>query len=327
MVQRKVGDRGLLLLRGMISLDPLTVGGAGYPLLFQTGETWKDEPLVDRQHPHDLFAEHGVGYTHMFNEHTDLSIYLGYPGEPALGPTAFMHRISAMNNPDAPLGHHWQDASHITFGVATIGFRYRIFKVEGSSFTGREPDEDRYDVDKPRFDSFSFRISANPTDNLSLQFSQGYLTSPETVAPDEDVVRTTAAALHSVDLSDQSFVSTTLAWGFNDAGGHHKEHSMLLESNFQHKQWAVYGRFEWVEKSAEELQLMQFEDEIFDVNAFTLGANYRIPGVNRLNIALGAQATFNNIGPELTAVYGKNPMSAEVYLRLTPARLLQSNHH
>ena len=43
--------------RLMMSLDPLTEGGRGYPLLFQTGEAWNGEALHDRQHPHDLFDE------------------------------------------------------------------------------------------------------------------------------------------------------------------------------------------------------------------------------------------------------------------------------
>jgi hypothetical protein len=100
----------------MFSLDALIVGGYGYPLLFQTGESWKSQPLVDRQHPHDLFSEISVSYAHAFSKKTDLFVYLGYPGEPALGPVTFMHRISGMDNPDAPIGHHWADATHITFG-------------------------------------------------------------------------------------------------------------------------------------------------------------------------------------------------------------------
>ena len=117
------------------SIDPITVGGSGYPLLFQTGESYHGSPLVNRQHPHDLFSELAVGYTQKINDDMDATVYVGYPGEPALGPTAFMHRISSINNPDAPLGHHWQDATHITFGVATLGFRYKKFKIDGSSFT------------------------------------------------------------------------------------------------------------------------------------------------------------------------------------------------
>lgn len=172
MGQTRVGSRGLFRFSAMLSLDPLTVGGEGYPLLFQSGETWEGEPLVDRQHPHDLFSELSVGYTHMFSKDADAFVYLGYPGEPAFGPVAFMHRVSSLYSPDAPIGHHWQDATHFTFGVATLGFRYRDFKLEGSSFTGREPDEERYGFDKPRFNSWSTRLSYNPSPEWALQVSK-----------------------------------------------------------------------------------------------------------------------------------------------------------
>lgn len=124
MMNRKIGNKGLLNATAMVSVDRLTEGGSGYPLLFQSGETWRGQRLIDRQHPHDLFTGLSVAYTQMFTKDIDATLYFGYPGEPALGATTFMHRVSSMNNPDAPLGHHWQDATHITFGVATFGLRY-----------------------------------------------------------------------------------------------------------------------------------------------------------------------------------------------------------
>src|SRR5262245_44257651 len=133
--------------RLMMSLDPLTEQGRGYPLLFQTGESWNGQPLHDRQHPHDLFDELSFSVSQKFEHDLSAYVYFGYPGEPALGPPAFMHRPSAMDDPDAPIGHHWQDSTHITFGVATGGLQWRDLKIEGSIFTGREPDEDRYDFD------------------------------------------------------------------------------------------------------------------------------------------------------------------------------------
>lgn len=98
MAQRRVDSKGLLSLSAMLSADALIMGKNGYPLLFQTGETAGGEPLIDRKHPHDLFSGLSAAYTHMVNENTDLTLYVGYPGEPALGPPAFMHRISTFNN-------------------------------------------------------------------------------------------------------------------------------------------------------------------------------------------------------------------------------------
>jgi hypothetical protein len=195
MYSHPLGDSTQIGGRLMMSLDPLTEGGRGYPLLFQTGESWHDQPLHDRQHPHDLFDELSVSLSQKFDHDFSAYVYFGYPGEPALGPPAFMHRPSAMDDPDAPIGHHWQDSTHITFGVATAGLVWRNIKVEGSIFTGREPDENRYDFDRPRFDSYSGRISWNPTKNLALQVSHGYIKSPETLEPNLKQHRTTASVL------------------------------------------------------------------------------------------------------------------------------------
>src|SRR5213079_3458555 len=193
MYSHPLGDNAQFGARLMMSLDPLTEGGRGYPLLFQSGESWNGEPLHDRQHPHDLFDELSISYSQKFQDDLSAYLYFGYPGEPALGPPTFMHRTSAMGDPDAPLGHHWQDSTHVTFGVATAGLVWRTVKIEGSVFTGREPDEDRYDFDRPRFDSASGRISWNPTPDLALQFSHGYLKSPEGLEPTVNRHRTTAS--------------------------------------------------------------------------------------------------------------------------------------
>ena len=163
MFSHPLGESTQFGSRLMMSLDPLTEQGRGYPLLFQSGESWNGQPLHDRQHPHDLFDELSFSLSQKFEHDLSAYIYFGYPGEPALGPPTFMHRPSAMDDPDAPIGHHWQDSTHVTFGVATLGAQWRNVKVEGSIFTGREPDEDRYDFDQPRFDSYSGRLSWNPT--------------------------------------------------------------------------------------------------------------------------------------------------------------------
>jgi hypothetical protein len=318
MGQRRIGEKGLLHFNTMLSLDPL-FGGNGYPLLFQTGEIYNGEPLIDRQHPHDLFSELSLGYTHALTREADVFVYVAYPGEPAIGPTAFMHRPSTANNPDAPLGHHWQDATHIVFGVATIGFRYKILKLDGSVFTGREPDDKRYNFDKPTFDSFSARLTINPAPSLALQLSHAYIVSPEAHHPDENVRRTTASVTHIKDMGrDNHFVSSTTAWGLND-GGDHREHSLLLESNLQLDRFAAYGRYEFVQKSSGELGLDQFEDhDMWNINALTLGANYAILRKWKTNFSLGAQGTISIAPSELDTTYGNNPLSGEVYLRISP---------
>lgn len=324
MAQRQVGKNGLLNLRAMVSLDRIFDGGNGYPLLFQSGESWKGQPLINRQHPHDLISELSIGYTQRINDQIDLTIYAGYPGEPALGPTAFMHRMSAFNNPDAVLGHHWQDATHITFGVVTAGVRYGKFKLEGSSFTGREPNENRFDFDKPRFDSYSYRLLFNPSANWALQVSRGFIKSPEPREPNENVNRTTASVQHSGNLGGKNrWVSSTLVWGLNDAGKHHKENSALAETNLQLDKWAVYGRYEWVQKDAYELGLALFDGDPnagqYAISMFSLGLNRQIAAFKNTLLQAGAQMSLYQPDRVLEASYGKSPLSGQVYLRITPA--------
>ena len=321
MGQTRVGNRGLFRFSAMLSLDPLTVGGEGYPLLFQSGETWEGKPLVDRQHPHDLFSELSIGYTHMFSKDADAFVYVGYPGEPAFGPVAFMHRVSSLYNPDAPIGHHWQDATHITFGVATLGFRYRDFKLEGSSFTGREPNEERYGFDKPRFDSWSARLSYNPSPAWALQVSKAWVKDVHEFGPREDADKTTASAIHSIRIGSKSFLNSAAVWGYNKAEGHHDQHSLLLESALNLNTTTVYGKYEWVEKSTENLLLdeeVYGHGTLFPVNSFTLGIQQDLFNTLKTNVALGVQGSLYSTPDPLEALYGKNPLALEVYLRIYP---------
>jgi len=176
---------GRFQARTMLSLDPLTVTNRGYPLLLQTGETYKGQPLHDRQHPHDFWMELGALYQREINKGLAWSIYAAPSGEPALGPVAFMHRPSAMDNPAAPLGHHWQDATHVTFGVLTGGIYSRKWQLESSVFNSRDPDENRWDFDPIRLDSYSGRLTVNPDAHWSIMGGYGYLKSHDALAPDE----------------------------------------------------------------------------------------------------------------------------------------------
>ena len=178
MVSRDVAG-GRFQARTMLSLDAATVTPRGYPLLLQTGESYQGQPLHDRQHPHDFFMELGVLYERPLTSSLGISLYAAPSGEPALGPVAFMHRPSAMDNLVAPLSHHWQDATHICFGVLTAGLFGHRWKLEGSVFNGREPDAKRWNFDRLRLDSYSGRFTVNPSDHLSIAVGYGYLKSPE----------------------------------------------------------------------------------------------------------------------------------------------------
>ncbi|NCD69470.1 hypothetical protein [Mucilaginibacter agri] len=335
MTQRKVGEHGLFSINTMFSLDAFLVGNGGYPLLYQTGESYKGNKLVDKQHPHDLFSELSVAYTQQLSKASDLYFSFGYPGEPALGPPVFMHRLSAMSNPDAPLSHHYADATHITFGVATLGFRVDNFKIEGSTFKGREPDEFRYGFDPMKFDSYSVRLSYNPSRQWALQVSNGWIHSPEEIEPQQNVKRFTASAIHTKMLSDDSYVSTTLVYGQNHYSDNGKTlPSALLESTLQLSKTAIYGKYEFVRKDADELDLEDHHtgyNPNYNINAFTLGINRTLGQfIKNTDLRAGVQGTLNVSPSALNYLYGSAPVGLEVYLRISPSIMkmnMKSKHH
>lgn len=322
MGQKKAGSHGLFHFNTMFSPDAFLAGEEGYPLLFQSGETYKGKPLIDRQHPHDLFSELSVSYAYTFSQQLDVFAYLAYPGEPALGPVAFMHRPSALFSPDAPLSHHWVDATHITFGVASLGVRWDNFKLEGSSFTGREPDEHRYGFDKPRFDSWSGRLSFNPTKNWAWQVSHGFLKSPEVLHADEDVSRTTASVTYSLPVLNNGWFNFIALWGMNKQKKQDGEHAFLLEGSWNSNKLALYLKYEYVQKSTEELVLDEAlfpPGEVFNIQASTAGLNYDLLQISKVRLAGGGQYTLNLSPSALKSLYGKNSMAFEVFLRLYPS--------
>ncbi len=331
MFSHPFGDSTQFGSRLMMSLDPLTEGGRGYPLLFQTGESWNGEALHDRQHPHDLFDELSFSLSQKFEHDLSAYFYFGYPGEPALGPPAFMHRPSAMDDPDAPIGHHWQDSTHITFGVATLGVQWSRFggmKLEGSIFTGREPDEDRYDFDRPRFDSYSGRLSWNPTRNLALQVSYGYIKSPEALEPDVKRHRTTASVIYNLPLGRDNNWSNTLVWGQNHDTGEGTTQSFLVESDYQRGRNTVYLRWERVQKSGHELVLKPVdESEIFPVSGYSLGYVRDLSHGQGIDIGVGTQFTINGRPDSLDRYYGDDLGYAfQFFLRIRPSLHGHSEH-
>jgi hypothetical protein len=323
MYSHPLDDRSQLGARLMTSLDPLTEGGRGYPLLFQSGESWHGQPLHDRQHPHDLFDELSLSYSRKFMYDWSSYLYFGYPGEPALGPPTFMHRASAMDNPDAPIGHHWEDSSHIVFGVATAGISWKNVKLEGSIFTGREPDENRYDFDRPRFDSYSGRLSWNPTQNLALQVSHGYLHSPEGLEPNINQHRTTASVIYNVPLGQDANWSSTLAWAQDRNTGERATQALIAETNYQHGRNTIYARWERVEKAGHELALEPGDaDTIFPVSAYTIGYVRDLMHGRGIDVGLGGQFTLNDMPDYLQRYYGEDlPYSFQIFFRIRPSRM------
>lgn len=313
MAQRRLSG-GTLGLRTMLSLDPL-MGKRGYPLLFQTGETADGAvPLIDRQHPHDFFMELAASYSRPLAGGGALYGYVGLPGEPALGPSVFMHRFSGVDFPEAPLTHHWFDSTHITFGVVTLGYAGDQWKVEASGFNGREPDENRWDIETRRFDSASTRLSYNPTLNWAWQLSHGYLKSPEALEPDSSLRRTTISASYHQRLS-QANGQTTLAWGRNDKAGEARD-GYLLESTYALRAThTVFGRLERVENDALFLEGEPLHERAFRIDKLSLGYIYDLPKFGGIKWGAGGLVSGYALPGDLKLVYGARPTSYMVFVR------------
>lgn len=326
---------GRFQARTMLSLDPLTVTNRGYPLLLQSGESYKGVPLHDRQHPHDFFMELGALYQRDLTKSLAWSIYAAPSGEPALGPVAFMHRPSAMDNLAAPLTHHWQDATHVSFGVITAGLFTHSWQVEGSLFNGREPDEKRWDFDPIKLDSYSGRLTINPSSHWSLAAGYGYLKSPEALHPDDPMHRMTASVLNGWRLGSDGQFSSAFSWGANKhvSSGRSWSNGYLTEAEaILDRSNTVFGRAELVEKSAEDLVVDRPTtlrngtvlpalptDERFNVGALQLGYIREIAKTHWATIGLGAAGTINFVPNTLEPYYGsKNPAGLFLFLRLRP---------
>ena len=312
MAQRQLGD-GTWGLRAMLSPDPF-MGANGYPLLLATGETANGRtPLIDRQHPHDLFMELATTYSYNFTKNSSVFLYAGLPGEPALGPPAFMHRLSGMDIPEAPITHHWLDSTHITFGVLTAGVVLDTWKFEASAFKGREPDQYRYDIEAPRLDSFSGRVSWNPARELSLQVSWGRLHSPEQLEPDRNEDRFTASATYTLPFGQDNVWSTTAAWGRKMVKPDDTLDGFILESAAIFKKtYTVFARAERVQEN----ELVDLSPApIHTVNKFSIGGIYDFYRTDHAQFGIGGLVSFYGLPGDLKPLYG-DPTSAMAFLRL-----------
>ncbi|MDB4913293.1 MAG: hypothetical protein JWM95_937 [Gemmatimonadetes bacterium] len=314
---------GRFQLRTMLSLDAIGVTPRGYPLLLQSGEAYNGQPLHDRQHPHDLFMELSALYEKPVTTSVGLMLYAAPSGEPALGPVAFMHRPSAADNPTVPISHHWQDATHISFGVLSAGLFTHTLKLEASVFNGREPDQFRFNVDRVVLDSYSGRLTYNATPSWSINAGYGYINSPEALDPAASMHRVTASVLYGARLGSEGQLSVAAIYGANK---HHEagsalSPSMLVEAEaIVDGRTTVFGRAEQVEKSAGDLDVSHFSSaERFTVRAFSLGYVREVLQYGRGTIGLGASATLNVVPLALRDTYGsRTPVGAMFFLRVRP---------
>jgi hypothetical protein len=320
---------GTLTITMMLSLDPLTVGKQGYGEIFQVGETFEGNALIDHQHPHDFLMQASAVWRHPLFEGASLTLAGAPVGEPALGPVAFMHRASAYENPIAPLSHHTLDSTHIAMGVVTTSLDRGPFQLEGSVFRGAEPDENRWDLMDPGpLDSWSARGWYRPTSKWSFQFSHGFLTKPDALE-DGNVRRTTASGEWKSERAG-GWTAVTLAWGRNKKiGGRYN--AVLAEAThvFASSSTSLYTRLESTQVEDDVLRtgVHEFQGgrknahvvqpgKIDYLGAFSVGGTRTLWKPWDWDVAAGAEATTYGVKPQLVPFYGVHPWSFQVFARV-----------
>ncbi|MDB5691345.1 MAG: hypothetical protein JWO81_408 [Alphaproteobacteria bacterium] len=312
--QRPFANGNVLQLKAMLSPDPF-MGSSGYPLLLASGETANGrDPLIDRQHPHDLFMELSASYSLRLGGKASAFLYAGLPGEPAFGPPAFMHRMSILDSPEAPISHHWLDSTHITFGVVTAGFVYDNVKIEASRFHGREPDQHRFDIETGPLDSTAVRVSWNPTAELSFQGSWAHLESPEQLEPDTNQTKWSASGIYTRRLGAKGWWSTTAAWGRRSSGGEDLD-AWVLESAVNLDDWTLFGRGEAIQNN-ELLFVGGRHGPRFDVGKVSLGLIRDFRLAAHVKLGLGGLYAFNFVPAPLKPFYGGDSKGAMAFVRL-----------
>ncbi|MBM3787359.1 MAG: hypothetical protein FJW30_23620 [Acidobacteria bacterium] len=346
---------GTFTIRSMFSIEPLTVTNGRYPLLFQTGETWKNIPVINGQHPHDFVKELGGAYQYRLGESTTLNVYAGLRGDPAIGPVAYPHRVSSSENPIAVMAHHYQDSTHIAANVVTLGVTHKILTLEASGFHGREPDENRWGIELGPINSFASRVTVTPSDRWAAQFSLARINNREATHPDRDSWRQTASITY-VRPQSTGHWATSLVWGRNRdlpytqqpnsdllnilprKGNGRREHIVLIPTRAQgqtynaytaestwfwkNKHW-IWGRAELSDKDS----LLLFEEAPYvrlleeyrytRIKAYTSGYAYELPAVGGfLRPALGGQVQVFQVPANLSPIYGTKPVGMQVWLRL-----------
>jgi hypothetical protein len=312
---------GMLTLAGMLSAEPLTVGLAGYPEIFQEGEAYHGLQVTDHQHPHDLLMQLSAAWRLPLGDRAGFTVAGGPVGEAALGPVAFMHRPSAAENPTAPLSHHIFDSTHIVTGVAMIGFDRGPIAIEGSIFRGREPDEDRYDVDFGALDSWSTRVWLRPGSEWTMQASYGFLHEPEQLEPGDQ--RRANASASWLRQRDSGYTAVTAAFG-QDAREFSTVHATLLELTHQTGGTSIYSRFENLTVETEILLIPQIvhrphPGEFVDpITAITGGVVRDLAAIRGFTVGIGGDLTAYRVPDLLQFTHGEHPMSFHVFLRVRP---------
>lgn len=321
-----VGQSQYLNLNVMLTFERWTFHEDGYSELGQIGEeNENDEPYIDAQHPHSSpIMGLTISDTFYLGEGKDhLRLSFAPRGQSTDGPIAFMHRPTGMANPDAPLGHHLaQDAGHITSTVLGAGYTKRNTTLEISTFHGEEPKPAKVDLPIGEFDSYAVRVSEQVTEHSLVMLSAAYIKNPEgdhTTEIDHNW-RYSFSSYYQKPVSNEWVWNNTLVYGvINFYNGIAKLQSLNEEFLFFKKPYNIWGRFEFVERTAAELNVLTASDLLkpHDIYALTFGYTHDLELSKLLHIGIGGSATKLFLPDEIEEAYNSDPVSGRVFLQLS----------
>ena len=333
--ERSLGP-GRLHLETMLSLEPFTVPATGSPQLFQTGESYivktgesyNRTPFVNLQHPHDLFM--GLGATYRVSAaHLQFAGGADLVGAATVGPTPFMHRESARDNPQVPLTHHFMDSTHISTGVVRGGVSKGAMTLEASAFRGAEPDENRTNIERPGIDSWAARARYD-SGSWHAQVSAAHLKQPEWFEPYDQTRITSSIGFEGTVAARPLMV--TAAWGetreFNGFNGN--ADGYLLEWDLRAARHStLYGRAEVADKELFGLGLhpkgFSHRHVFYMVGALSTGYVFDVIASRWGRIGVGADATLYHMPTDLLQYYGGS-RSYHLFLRWRPLAQPQHMH-
>jgi hypothetical protein len=317
----RVGTNDALRARVMMTAEPFTLEGQGYPQLLQVAHAYRGTLAPDRQHPHELFPEISIAYERRLGR-TGVSLYAAPIGEPALGPVAYNHRPSAAYDPTAPLGHVAQDYTHESLGVLTVGAFGARARIDASLFNGSHPDDRHanFDLQGGRLNAYAGRITVAASGNVVASAWIGYI--PEDTAHAHGAQHKFGASVaHSRRRATGASWSSALIYGANrPAETRRTLGSVLLESSLDvSTRHTLFGRIEYARRTDEELALTGSVPEELDVGAVSLGYAFRSALSNAAAAAAGVRLTVAVAPAALAPFYGsRTPLSVLAYLRLGP---------
>ena len=308
---------GVVRFDFMGSAEPLTLTKRGVPQLLQASFHVDGETITDRAHPSPWIMELAGSYERAWGTDGAVSVYAAAIGEPALGPPVYLHRASAAANPVVPLGHHLQDDTHSSYGVVSAGVRWQSLHVEASAFNERQPENANtvFYYDGARLDAYAGRATIAAGAGWSVFGSYGYM--PEMTAGHSH------GAQHRIGAGA---IRTSPAWSFsavygaNDPVGSDRPRRALLFEAEHHSSGGgvLFGRAEFVQRTAEELALVGSINAVQDVGAVQLGYGWNVLARGRVTTRLGAHATLDVVTPQLEPFYGTGtPLSLGVHAQVS----------